>query len=246
MRIRENHIPRLLIAVRLLADRLTDKERIRSLPEVRGVRHRSGESLRSDQDKEVALAVQRFHFADRLDHVLETKREVASGIKPQIDHKVFRMLREQIPQNSRCILQILVRPESTVARPKLLQILAPEGICRPLQPQGRSLNGLHPATFRCVRIRARGNLQHFQPAVVRKHGVAYRIAAGQDSQPVQHHALPEKRRTAHSAKSFGFIGRRQCQKELSHTLDRNVADSEKFPPPTTNRAAGVSATAASR
>jgi hypothetical protein len=63
---------------------------------------------------------------------------------------------------------------------------------------------------------------------------------------VQHHALPEKRRTAHSAKSFGFIGRRQCQKELSHTLDRNVADSEKFPPPTTNRAAGVSATAASR
>src|ERR1035438_9585474 len=135
-----------LVAVRLLSDLLSGQDCIGLIAEMCGVRHGSGERVRTDENKEVSFAVDIREIANGVHHVLEAFEVVAATVKAQVDDEFVRMLLlDQVEKPFRLLAQTLIPAKAAVDGVGVRQIGIPEVVARSLAKQRALLECGNPA-----------------------------------------------------------------------------------------------------
>gem|GEM_PF-6165903 len=105
------HLAGFLVAVGLLADLLSDQNRVCLVAEMRGVRHGSGEGIGADEYEEMPFTVDIGEVTNGMHQIFESLVVVAASVKTQIDDEfVGVLLLDQVEKPFECL------PRSLYAR----------------------------------------------------------------------------------------------------------------------------------
>src|ERR1035438_9108789 len=104
-----------LVTIRLLSNLLSGQDCIGLEAKMCGVRHGSGERVRTDENEEVSFAVDIREIANGVHHVLEALEVVAATIKTHIDDEFVRvLLLDQIEKPLRLLAQTFIPAKAAV------------------------------------------------------------------------------------------------------------------------------------
>lgn len=106
----EREFARLLVAVRVLADRSSGQRGLGHLAEMGGVGHGGGECLRADQNEEVAFFVDVAQPPDGLDDMTQAFEIVTAAVLAHVDDQLLGTFRSHHRQQPlRVESEILIR-----------------------------------------------------------------------------------------------------------------------------------------
>ena len=140
------HLSGFLVAVRLLSDLLSSQDCIGLIAEMCGVRHGSGERVRTDENKEVSFAVDIREIANGMNYVLEAFEVVAATVQTQVDDEFVRMLLlDQVEKPLRLLAQTFIPAKAAGDGVGVRQIGVSEVVVRFLAKQGALFECGNPA-----------------------------------------------------------------------------------------------------